>query len=205
MSKISLKHSGGNAVSLNSPTNAPGAADVAFKLPNADGSAGQFIKTDGSGNLAFAGGGKVVKTVHNSAGSATDIISTSFTDTGGTATITPASSSNKILVFISQTLKFSRSNTSATGGLRIVRLISGGSDHTVHEIPSPELGLSAAAYGNTLTFRSQISVNAEDTPNTQLSITYRVQIAAGTTSDSGKAVANPGDVPCQITLVEVEP
>ena len=54
MSKISLKHSGGNVVSLNSPTNAPGAADVAFKLPNADGSAGQFMKTDGSGNLAFA-------------------------------------------------------------------------------------------------------------------------------------------------------
>ena len=54
MSKISLKHSGGNVVSLNSPTNAPGAADVAFKLPNADGSAGQYMKTDGSGNLAFA-------------------------------------------------------------------------------------------------------------------------------------------------------
>ena len=53
MSKISLKHSGGNVVSLNSPTNAPSAADVAFKLPNADGSAGQFMKTDGSGNLSF--------------------------------------------------------------------------------------------------------------------------------------------------------
>jgi hypothetical protein len=53
MSKISLKHSGGNVVSLNSPTNAPGASDVAFKLPNADGSAGQFMKTDGSGNLSF--------------------------------------------------------------------------------------------------------------------------------------------------------
>ena len=33
--------------------------DVTFRLPNADGSAGQFIKTDGSGNLSFgdAGGG----------------------------------------------------------------------------------------------------------------------------------------------------
>tara|TARA_B100000282_G_scaffold48961_1_gene30829 strand:+ start:1141 stop:1773 length:633 start_codon:yes stop_codon:yes gene_type:complete len=60
MSKISLKHSGGNVVSLNSPTNAPGAADVAFKLPNQDGSANEFLKTDGSGNLSFgaAGGGK---------------------------------------------------------------------------------------------------------------------------------------------------
>ena len=54
MSKISLKHSGGNVVSLNSPTNAPGAADVAFKLPNADGSDGNYLKTDGSGNLSFA-------------------------------------------------------------------------------------------------------------------------------------------------------
>ena len=33
--------------------------DVTFRLPNSDGSAGQFIKTDGSGNLSFgsAGGG----------------------------------------------------------------------------------------------------------------------------------------------------
>ena len=29
-------------------------ADVTFTLPDADGSAGQFIKTDGSGNLSFA-------------------------------------------------------------------------------------------------------------------------------------------------------
>ena len=60
MSKISLKHSGGNVVSLNSPTNAPGSADVAFRLPNQDGSANEVLKTDGSGNLAFAtiAGGK---------------------------------------------------------------------------------------------------------------------------------------------------
>ena len=67
MSKISLKHSGGNVVSLNSPTNAPGAADVAFKLPNADGSNGQAIVTDGSGNLSFAnaGGGRAHNLIIN--------------------------------------------------------------------------------------------------------------------------------------------
>ena len=52
---IKLKHSGGNSVSLNPPTSAPTSSEVAFKLPNADGSANQVIKTDGSGNLAFAG------------------------------------------------------------------------------------------------------------------------------------------------------
>ena len=54
MSKISLKHSGGNVVSLNSPTSAPTSADVAFKLPNADGSSGQYMKTAVSGNLSFS-------------------------------------------------------------------------------------------------------------------------------------------------------
>tara|TARA_R100000234_G_scaffold29634_1_gene17198 strand:- start:141 stop:848 length:708 start_codon:yes stop_codon:yes gene_type:complete len=53
MSSIKLKHSGGNSVSLNPPSSAPTASDVAFKLPNADGSANQVIKTDGSGNLSF--------------------------------------------------------------------------------------------------------------------------------------------------------
>ena len=51
---IKLKHSGGNSVSLNPPTSAPTSSEVAFKLPNADGSSGQYMKTDGSGNLAFA-------------------------------------------------------------------------------------------------------------------------------------------------------
>ena len=50
---IKLKHSGGNSVSLNPPPSAPTSSEVAFKLPNADGSANQLLKTDGSGNLGF--------------------------------------------------------------------------------------------------------------------------------------------------------
>ena len=54
MSSLKLRHSGGNSVSLNPPTSAPTSSEVAFKLPNADGSAGQLLKTDGSGNLGWA-------------------------------------------------------------------------------------------------------------------------------------------------------
>ena len=53
MSSLKLKHSGGNSVSLNPPSSAPTSSEVAFKLPNADGSANQVLKTDGSGNLGF--------------------------------------------------------------------------------------------------------------------------------------------------------
>ena len=109
MSKISLKHSGGNVVSLNSPTNAPGAADVAFKLPNADGSAGQFMKTDGSGNLSFAaagGGGKILQVlqiVKTNVQSFTVSSSGQYGSILGTVTefsqaITLANASNKVLV-----------------------------------------------------------------------------------------------------------
>ena len=54
MSSLKLKHSGGNAVSLNPPSSAPTSSEVAFKLPNADGVAGQAIITDGSGAFSFA-------------------------------------------------------------------------------------------------------------------------------------------------------
>tara|TARA_R100000353_G_scaffold4368_1_gene6466 strand:- start:267 stop:908 length:642 start_codon:yes stop_codon:yes gene_type:complete len=53
MSQIKLKHSGGNSSIIAAPSSNP-ASDVTFRLPNADGSTGQFMKTDGSGNLAFA-------------------------------------------------------------------------------------------------------------------------------------------------------
>ena len=45
--------SGGGSVSLKAPTSTTSNAAVELQLPIADGSAGQFMKTDGSGNLSF--------------------------------------------------------------------------------------------------------------------------------------------------------
>ena len=98
MSKISLKHSGGNVVSLNSPTNAPSAADVAFKLPNADGISGQAMVTDASGNLSFAGTGKILQckyAIKNDTSSATGTTHTEISS-DFRLTLTPASASNLI-------------------------------------------------------------------------------------------------------------
>ena len=47
---------GTNGVILRGPTTNLG-SDVTFVLPDADGSAGQFLKTDGGGNLSFASAG----------------------------------------------------------------------------------------------------------------------------------------------------
>ena len=51
MSELNLTHSNGNKVKLTTPDTL--AASKTFKLPGADGSSGQFLKTDGSGALSF--------------------------------------------------------------------------------------------------------------------------------------------------------
>ena len=50
---IKLNGSTAGSVSLDAPASTTGSADINFKLPVADGSANQVIKTDGSGNLGF--------------------------------------------------------------------------------------------------------------------------------------------------------
>jgi len=52
VSELNFLHSNGNKVKLTTPDTL--AANKTFKLPGADGSADQFLKTDGSGALSFA-------------------------------------------------------------------------------------------------------------------------------------------------------
>ena len=60
MSNIKLVHSGGNSVSLTTPTSNP-SSNIIFKLPQADGSAGQVLQTDGNGNLTFVNPGGITE------------------------------------------------------------------------------------------------------------------------------------------------
>ena len=54
MSEIKLTaDSGGGTTSLKAPSSTTSNADVVLKLPVADGSSGQVLKTDGSGQLSF--------------------------------------------------------------------------------------------------------------------------------------------------------
>ena len=53
MSNLNFLHSGGNKVTLSAPASNP-RSDITFKLPQADGSSGQAMVTNGSGALSFA-------------------------------------------------------------------------------------------------------------------------------------------------------
>ena len=50
---IKLNAQSGGSVALDAPTQTTGSADNVYKLPVADGSSGQVLQTDGSGNLSW--------------------------------------------------------------------------------------------------------------------------------------------------------
>ena len=64
---IKLNAQSGGSVALDAPTQTTGSADVTLKLPVADGSAGQVLQTDGSGNLSWVSqptGGLSLSLIH---------------------------------------------------------------------------------------------------------------------------------------------
>jgi len=177
MSKISLKHSGGNVVSLNSPTSAPTSADVAFKLPNADGTSGQVLKTDGSGNLSFGAdtGGKILQVISTTKTDSFTTTSTSYTYiTGFSAAITPSSSSSKVYVIV-------HVNSAATTRYASFRLVRGSTNIAVGtDITGSQEAVTFTAGSNTsnsydnLILRNQ-SMAILDTPSTTSATTYKLQ------------------------------
>jgi len=94
--------SGGGSVSIQAPTSTTNNAAIELKLPVADGSADTFLKTDGSGNLAFAaaGGGKILKVenfVYKNNASTTSS-NNSYVATPLTLSITPTAANSKIYI-----------------------------------------------------------------------------------------------------------
>ena len=180
MSKISLKHSGGNVVSLNSPTSAPTSADVAFNLPNADGSAGQFMKTDGSGNLSFAaaGGGKVLQVLQTVKTDTTSTQAATFENISGlSVAITPSSASSKILVIIDLAVGGPIMNTHS------IRLARGSTGIYIGDAASNRIRASQAlGYIAGLTYEQQnVHKTFLDSPNTTSATTYNAQWRTGYT------------------------
>lgn len=142
---------------------------------------------------ATASGGKVVQIVSASYATQTATSSTNFSDTGITATITPASSSNKILILCSVNgVNKNAANTSINtqllrGATVIVKL---GEDD---------------AYNNTTNTNAigSISTAYMDSPATTSATTYKVQFANGT--GTGSAVVCNSGARSTIQLIEVTP
>ena len=126
--------SGGGTTAIAAPSATTGNANLSWKLPVADGSANQLLKTDGSGNLGWAGGGKVLQVV--GAEEANNLNNPSGYTTFFDLDITPVSASSKFIVNISSfymlndgreiQLRCRDSGSTYTGGIREFKNAAGG-------------------------------------------------------------------------------
>jgi hypothetical protein len=149
-------------------------------LPTGNGSSGQVLSTNGSGVLSWAGAGKilqVVQTVKTDTFSRTSSGSDYGEITGLSVSITPTSTSNKVLIIARV------SASSGIAGNRMgIRLTAAGSVITAYQGSGTGAGsrTSAASSAELDGINAQVELTATHlhSPSTTSSITYAVQGSA---------------------------
>jgi hypothetical protein len=169
------------------------AADTPARL--AVGTNGQVLTADSTAATGIkwatpAGGGKVLQVVNATYSTSTANATTTYADTGLTATITPTLSTSKILVFVSQ--EWLKNDGNADSGVNL-KLFRGATNLTTHE----NLGLTFSAIYNVGMF----AINYLDSPATTSATTYKTQFA-NRINASSVSVNYAGSL-SSITLMEI--
>jgi hypothetical protein len=145
---------------------------------------------------AAGGGGKVLQVVTATTATGVTVASTSYTDTGLTASITPSSASSRILVLVSQPSAAVRDNASLT----IYTSLNRGATLVWEAIT---LASNTTASSTDSNLASVVGISYLDSPATTSSVTYKTQGKAGTTANNGSARYQYGDYKSSITLLEI--
>ena len=165
-------------------------------LPNGNGTNGQYLKTNGSGGLSWAGAGKILQVVENFHTTSVAYTSTTtWTSSGLSASITPSSASSKVLVFVSAQIGLYRSGGGGVGtGFRIERnstaILTTNSNYAHYLEASASVGLYLI---------TKVPLRVLDSPATTSSITYTL---FGQNYSAGTSTFQDGDS-SRITLMEV--
>ena len=144
---------------------------------------------------AASGGGKILQVVTAKTNNRTETTSTSFVDTNISASITPASSSNKIIVILSTTVSIDSSN----GFIRLT-VFRGGSSGT--NLGDGNTGISQFGINNGNDAIGNGGFVIVDTPSTTSATTYLVRFRKDG-NGTVKGPANNGEEEAVITLMEV--
>jgi len=141
-----------------------------------------IITSDGSGNLTAGtipaktiGTGAIIQVVNDSDTANTVVSTQTYTDTGLSASITPSSTSNKVLIMISQDfqLESTTSISAVTGGFKLLRdsttLYTGSDDGNSFGVRIVGEGSASRAFNFVWSYQYY------DTPSSTSSITYKTQ------------------------------
>ena len=194
---IKLNGSTAGSVALDAPASTTSSADITFKLPVADGTAGQVLQTDGSGNLSWVTPSKILQVKHTSL---TSVVSraTSNSDWGdiglNSASFTPSSGTKNLIMV---TLHASSSNTTGRFGIRVMRS-AGGSDtlvpNSTGDAASNRKGVSSGYRQASTADHAPLSIIIEDTHglNGSTAVIYKIQ-TIGESSDTIYLNRSSGD------------
>ena len=132
--------------------------------------------------------GSVLQVVQATTSTKASTTSTGYADTGLTASITPSSSSNKVLVIISNSCY----QADATGYLRLLR----GNHYKDFGYPAGYNGLEEITY---------VPIHYLDSPSTTSATTYKMQHkrTGGSGSFHSNYTDGGGTMPSYITLMEI--
>lgn len=146
-----------------------------------------------------ASGGKVLQVVQATTNSATTIASTTMIDTGLSVTITPTLATSKVLILVSQQIKWFRNATAVGGGFRLLR---GATEVFVGYNTNND----AFALSNTVSeaiYNGYWPLNYLDSPSTTSATTYKTQARVASTANSGAATAQLGSTVSSIIALEI--
>ena len=128
-----------------------------------------------------------------------DIATTTFTDSGLTATITPTSATSKILVLTNQQAVTFRATSEAYARVRLLR----GATAIFNDAST---GTSFGGYGQSLgqiETQQYFNMNYLDSPATTSATTYKTQGRVETTANSGDMSFNKNSNTGTILLLEI--
>jgi len=116
--------------------------------------------------------GSVIQTIQATTSTQTGVASTTFTDIGLSATITPISATSKILIYASVLADVQRSTTTGLGGgIAIIR------NSTLVWAPNPNGSSQPYTWytSGTTELTTMMNLNYLDSPATTSAITYKIQ------------------------------
>lgn len=150
-------------------------------------------------DLGFAAG-SVLQVIEGSNSTAKTISSTTYTDTDLSVTITPSSTSSKVLVFVQQYQTVNNTGTTEIGaGLKLLRGTT-----VVADLDDSRRG---AMQSQTTSGNQQIGgsvfLQHLDSPSTTSAVTYKTQAAVYKTSGSGSTTVQKNGHESRIIVMEI--
>jgi len=166
------------------------------------------ISVDAKGRITTIGtafGGKILQVVESTYSTQVSTTSTSHSDTGLSASITPSSASNKIIVLANQHYYAQRATINAGHAVKLVRTIGTNSSDITTTPSGYDSGfVSLIGSGATLTvLAGYVTIAALDSPSTTSQCTYKTQGRVYLATSSGIVYYQEASSPSRIILAEV--